>query len=191
MIINKIYQLKVGLVESKPLIWRKILVHDQTLLPEFHHILQTTMGWDNAHLHQFSNRNIIYSPPDEYNELPYTDYRKIKLNKLLKHINDHIVYEYDFGDGWEHEIVLEEVLNKESPQIYPLCIDGKNACPPEDCGGIGGYQNLLTILSNPAHQEYDEWIEWLGGEFDPKVFNIEEVNKMLHSEDYGVISLWD
>lgn len=191
MIINKIYQLKVELVESKPLIWRKILVHDQTLLPEFHHILQTTMGWDNAHLHQFSNRNIIYSPPDEYNELPYTDYRKIKLNKLLKHINDHIVYEYDFGDGWEHEIVLEEVLNKESPQIYPLCIDGKNACPPEDCGGIGGYQNLLTILSNPAHQEYDEWIEWLGGEFDPKVFNIEEVNKMLHSEDYGVISLWD
>ena len=191
MIINKIYQLKVGLVESKPLIWRKILVHDQTLLPEFHHILQTTMGWDNAHLHQFSNRNIIYSPPDEYNELPYTDYRKIKLNKLLKHINVHIVYEYDFGDGWEHEIVLEEVLNKESPQIYPLCIDGKNACPPEDCGGIGGYQNLLTILSNPAHQEYDEWIEWLGGEFDPKVFNIEEVNKMLHSEDYGVISLWD
>lgn len=133
----------------------------------------------------------MYSPPDEYNELPYTDYRKIKLNKLLKNINDHIVYEYDFGDGWEHEIVLEEVLNKENPQIYPLCIDGKNACPPEDCGGIGGYQNLLTILSNPAHQEYDEWIEWLGGEFDPKVINIEKVNEMLHLEDYGVISLWD
>ena len=152
---------------------------------------QTTMGWTNSHLHQFIDKDTVYSEPDEWNELPYVDYRKVKLNKLLKKVKENMVYEYDFGDGWEHEIALEKVLNEDENMTYPGCIDGENACPPEDCGGIWGYGDLLKIMAKPEHEEYDEWMEWLGGKFDSEGFDMKEVNEMLDTEDYGVITILD
>jgi len=101
-----------------------------------------------------------------------------------------MVYEYDFGDGWTHNIVLEDILEKVKNTFYPVCIDGKRACPPEDCGGFPGYMNLLEVISDPKHEEYEDIVEWLGEEFDPEEFDKEDKNEALKEDDFGVISLW-
>ena len=149
------------------------------------------MGWTNSHLHQFVYEGLIYMEPDPMDELDSKDYRKVSIAQLLKKGKDKILYEYDFGDGWMHEILLEKILKKEEYQIYPICVSGENACPPEDCGGIPGYRNLVEVISNPKHEEYQEWMEWLGGKFDPEAFDKEEINEMLTSEDFGVITFLD
>lgn len=179
---EKVYELKITLKESKPSIWRRVLVNSEVLLPNLHIIIQTTMGWDNTHLHHFIDKRTIYSKPDEDDEIPSVDYGDITLDMLLIKEKDSIDYEYDFGDCWEHEITLEKILNKEVGKAYPECIDGENSCPPEDCGGIWRYEELLEIISNPKHEEYDEMMEWLGKDFDPGEFNKEEVNELLGSE---------
>jgi hypothetical protein len=119
-------------------------------------------------------------------DLDYENYNEITLNTLLKAENDRITYLYDFGDGWEHQIVLEKVLPKEPNRPYPVCIAGKNACPPEDCGGIRGYQALLEIMSDPSHKDHEEMTDWLGDEFDPTEFDKEEVSETLLSDNFGV-----
>jgi len=187
---SKVYQLKISLMGAKPPIWRRILVESDTHLSDLHKILQTTMGWYNAHLHQFIDRGEFYAPPSDWDELDTIDYSGISIDKLLKKEKGKIFYEYDFGDGWRHEILLEKILEKEPKTYYPVCIDGKNACPPEDCGGIWGYANLLEIMADPEHEEYEDMMDWLGGEFDPTAFDKEEVNDSLGDEDFGVISLW-
>lgn len=100
-----------------------------------------------------------------------------------------IIYEYDFGDGWEHDIILENVLPVDNNIKYPICLIGKMNCPPEDCGGIWGYTDMLEILRQPDHEEYESFIEWLGDEFDPDYFNKDEVNDLLKEKDYGCIEL--
>ena len=192
MSTEKIYQLKITLSDSKPPIWRKIKIKSGTLLPDLHKIIQTTMGWTNSHLHQFVlvDKGAFYAEPDPWGEMENKDYREIKIDHLLKKEKDQAVYEYDFGDRWEHEIVLEKILEKEEKEKYPVCIDGKNACPPEDCGGVWGYMNLIEIMSNPKHEEYAETKEWLGEELDPEAFDKDEINEMLQSEGYGVITLF-
>jgi hypothetical protein len=107
------------------------------------------------------------------------DYKKIKISDLLKKEKDKIVYEYDFGDGWEHDVLLEKILPGDEKLKFPVCLEGKMACPPEDCGGVWGYSDLLEILKQPKHEEYDSYIEWLGGEFDPEHFDKEAVNRIL------------
>lgn len=188
----KIYLLKITLVGSKPSIWRRLLVKSDTLLSDLHLIIQTTMGWENSHLHQFIIGNDSFQPDyegmddDGYSQ-PYTDKR---LNDFLKKENSKIVYEYDFGDSWNHEIVLEKVLEEEKGMFYPTCVTGKNACPVEDCGGIWGYEDLIKVLKNKKHSEHEEMKEWVGLEehedFDPTEFDKEDINEELKSENYGV-----
>lgn len=188
----KIYQLKITLVGSKPPIWRRFLVKSDTLFSDLHLIIQTTMGWTNSHLHQFIIGNDSFQPDyegmddDGYSQ-PYTDKR---LNDFLENENSKLVYEYDFGDSWNHEIVLEKILEEDKNIFYPVCTDGKNACPVEDCGGIWGYEDLVKVLKNKKHPEHEEMKEWLGLEededFDPKEFNKEYINESLKSENYGV-----
>jgi len=98
---------------------------------------------------------------------------------LLKKEKDSLIYEYDFGDSWEHKIILEKILPYDASLKVPSCIKGKRACPPEDCGGIWGYQNLVEIIKDPSHPEHEEMLEWLGGEFDPEYFDMNETNRML------------
>lgn len=188
---KKIYQIQISLKGFKPKIWRRIVVPSDILMPDLHKIIQTVMGWTNSHLHQFIKNRKFYSLPyeDNWDELPINDYRKIKLNYFLKKENDKLIYEYDFGDGWEHEILLEKTLPDNSNFQYPECLKGKMNCPPEDCGGVWGYSDMLEILKNPKHKEYEEYIEWLGGEFDPEHFDKDEVNEILKSQDYGCIEL--
>jgi hypothetical protein len=140
------------------------------------------MGWTNSHLHQFIKDRTYYMEKshddDLWEEMDNVDYQDIKISKFLKKNNDKFIYEYDFGDCWEHEIRLEEILlTNENNSL--ICLAGKNNCPPEDCGGVWGYMNMLEILKQPDHEEYESYLEWLGGKFDPKHFDIEEVNEEL------------
>lgn len=127
---------------------------------------------------------------DFWEETDHVDYSKIKISDLLKKEKDKITYEYDFGDGWEHDIVLEKIFKSGANRVNPVCLTGRNNCPPEDCGGVWGFANLLEILKNPDHAEYEAYIEWLGEEYDPKYFDKNEINERLKSEDYGDYELF-
>ena len=135
------------------------------------------MGWENYHLYKFTIRGIDYSIPDF--ELEMENAKRTKLDDVISSERERLVYEYDFGDGWEHDILVEKILPAEKGKRYPICITGKRACPPEDCGGIWGYAELLEIIQDPDHEEYEEKMEWLGEEFDPEEFDLNRVNRML------------
>jgi hypothetical protein len=179
----KIYQIQIALTRFKPKIWRRLLIPSDLLLSDFHFIIQISMGWENSHLHQFIKDRTFYTKrmpgDDTWGEMNNVDYKKIKISDLLKKEKEKIVYEYDFGDSWEHDVLLEKILPDNEKLTFPVCLEGKMACPPEDCGGIWGYSDMLEILKQPNHEEYDNIIEWLGEEFDPEHFNIEAVNKIL------------
>jgi hypothetical protein len=169
----KIYQLKMRLKHIRPPIWRRVQVCSNTPLLELHAILQAAMGWTDSHLHQFVVGDTYYGQPeiDEFGDPNLKDERKARLDQLLSNSRRRIIYEYDFGDGWEHEILLEKVLEPVSRVKYPRCIGGARACPPEDCGGTGGYIDFLAAISDPEHEEHEEYLEWIGGSFDPEEFD--------------------
>lgn len=178
----QIYQLKITLKDLAPPVWRRVQVSSRMLLGDFHSLIQIAMGWENSHMHQFKAGNIYYGSryPDDFDGTPETkDENKITLGEVLTKSRAKLVYEYDFGDSWEHEIILEKILPPEQGVKYPTCLDGKRACPPEDCGGVWGYANLLEVIDDPEHSEHEEMLEWLGEEFDPEAFSVEAVNKAL------------
>ena len=192
---NKIYQIQVALKECKPKIWRRLLIPSNLLLSDLHKIIQTAMGWTNTHLHQFIKNRTYYTVKmegdDMWDEMDNVDYKKMKISDLLTKEKERISYEYDFGDGWQHEVILEKILPVDDTIKYPICLTGKMNCPPEDCGGVWGYENMLEILKQPKHEEYEELVEWLGDEdFDPEYFDKEEVNELLREKDYGCESFF-
>jgi hypothetical protein len=189
---KSIYQIQIALKNFKPKIWRRILVNSNMLLSDFHKVIQTTMGWDNSHLHQFIKDRTYYSKKikgDDFWDMSgdNVDYKKMKISDLLVAEKDKMVYEYDFGDGWEHSIILEKILPFEKGFKHPVCLAGKMSCPHEDVGGVWGYAEMLEILKDPKHEEYENYMEWLGGGFDSEEFDIEMVNEMLQDEDYGCL----
>jgi hypothetical protein len=177
----KIYQLKITLKYIRPPIWRRIQIRPDITLATLHRVLQITVGWYDSHLHQFRAGKAYYGAPDidEFCELNLKDDSKAQLGRVLIKPKQKLIYEYDFGDGWEHEILLEKVLTPESGVRYPRCIGGARACPPEDCGGAGGYANFLAAIRDPNHEEHDEYLDWIGGEFDPEEFELDEVDAGL------------
>ncbi len=180
----KVYQIQISITNLKPEIWRKILVQPNLSLANFHMTIQIVMGWHNSHLHQFIKDRTFYTKKMEddmtWGDLNNVDYKGLKISDLLKNENDKIDYEYDFGDSWHHDVVLEKILDASEKTKYPICIDGKLACPPEDCGGIWGYSDILKVLNNPRHKDYAALLDWLDGEFDPNYFNIEKTNLNLN-----------
>lgn len=188
---KKIFQIKVSLVGSNPEIWRRICLDSNTSLSDFHLILQTTMGWENAHLHQFIKDKVYYVDYDDeegfFETVDYVSSETV-LSDLLLRARSKMVYEYDFGDSWEHSIVLEKVLPADDSVEIPVCIGGERACPPEDCGGVWGYENMLEIIKNKNHPERKEYLEWLGGDFDSEDFEIDVVNELLKSKNFGMFS---
>jgi len=122
---------------------------------------------------------------DFWDESDNIDYHDMKFSDLLSQENETIAYEYDFGDSWMHKLILEKIMAPDSGKKYPVCIAGKRNCPPEDCGGIWGYAGILEIIKNSGHEDHESVMEWLGGEFDPEYFNINEINSFLGKEDYG------
>ncbi len=175
-----IYQLKVTLKGSKPPIWRRIQVKSNTRLSDLHDVIQCVMGWDGGHLHQFIHKDQYFGEPSEDNDWdPVTDEDKVKLSDLDLRAKSKFEYEYDFGDGWVHDILVEKTLPVEKGVDYPWCVDGKLACPPDDCGGIWGYYGMLQALSDRKHPEHENMKEWLGGEFDPEAFDLEVIDTDL------------
>ncbi len=174
-----IYQLKVTLEGAEPAIWRRFIVPSTVTLHHLHLILQDVMGWTNSHLYRFEIGAKEYGEPDEDNELYFIDSHRTKLGHVVAGKRTTFKYEYDFGDSWVHELALEDILQPEVGTKYPGCLAGERACPPEDCGGIGGYERLLGIIVNPSHEEYQDMMYWLGGKFDPTEFSVEKVNKRL------------
>jgi hypothetical protein len=176
---ERIYQLKLMLKGSKPPIWRRVEVDDAITLARLHQIMQAAMGWYDSHLHMFTIAGITYGLPDLYDEHEVRDERRVKLNQLLSIPKQALLYEYDFGDGWLHQVLLEKILEPEAGVTYPRCIAGRRACPPEDCGGLWGYANLLEAIRDPNHPEHTELLAWVGGAFDPERFIIEAANGRL------------
>ncbi|MBI4526872.1 MAG: plasmid pRiA4b ORF-3 family protein [Deltaproteobacteria bacterium] len=178
---SEIYQLKITLKYSHPPIWRRVQVPGDMTLGKLHGVIQAAMGWYDSHLHQFIVGKAYYGLPsfDEVSELELNDERKVGLSKVLSKSKQKIVYEYDFGDSWQHEILLEKIVPPDSKTRYPICLGGARACPPEDCGGIGGYASFLQAISDPGHEEHKETLEWVGGEFDPEAFDLEAANRAL------------
>jgi len=181
---KNVYQFKIVLEDIKPTIWRRIQVPENYTLWDLHVAIQDAMGWFDCHLHQFETielkpRNIKYiGIPDEDDDYMEVATRwKEKISKWFSLDNKKAMrYVYDLGDNWNHKITLEKILPKEEKTKYPVCVAGARACPPEDCGGIGGFYDLLEIMNNPKHEEYEDMIEWLNGEkFDPEEFEIAEI----------------
>ena len=131
-----VYQIKVTLKGSKPPIWRRMQVTSATTLAQLHQILQCVMGWEGYHLYRFDISGMEYGDPRMLEEMEGEDARKVTLEGLVQGAKAKFLYEYDFGDSWDHELLVEKVLLSEAEKRYPVCLTGKRACPPEDCGGI-------------------------------------------------------
>lgn len=174
-----IHQLKVTLDRVRPPIWRRILVPSDVSLAGLHDIIQSVMGWHDCHLHEFTAGDTSYGDPSFLEDTDVEDERKVRLAEIAPRPKDRFRYLYDFGDSWEHTILVEAVKPPTAGIRYPVCVTGKRACPPEDCGGVWGYANLLEALAEPEHPEHEELKEWIGGPFDPEVFDLEAANRLL------------
>lgn len=180
---DQVYQFKIVLKGTKPPVWRRIQVPETYTFWDLHVAIQDAMGWEDYHLHEFELVNPLtgiktaIGLPDE--ELGYD--REIlpgwkqKIADWFSFENRLADYRYDFGDNWEHIVELEKILPRENNVNYPRCVDGKRACPPEDCGGAWGYEDFLEAIKNPKHERHEELLKWIGGEFDPEHFDPEEV----------------
>jgi hypothetical protein len=175
-----VYQIKVTLRDSQPPIWRRIQVSSDITLAKLHGILQLVMGWEDTHLHQFLIGSEYYGMPDPEEEPRRTkDERKYKLRDVVSTEGSQFAYNYDFGDYWQHVLVVEKTLPPQEGTRYPVCLAGARACPPEDVGGISGYESFLQALGDPAHPEHKDFSEWIGDSFDPEAFDVGEINQKL------------
>lgn len=173
------YDLRITLIGIEPKVWRRILVPSRITLPKLHTALQAALGWTDSHLHLFVCDGKRYGAPDPDWDDEVLDERRKKLNALLVEPFASMIYEYDFGDGWEHEIALDECFECDRRNLIPVCIDGANACPPEDVGGPGGYMEFLKAVRNKKHPEHQAMVTWAGGYFEPEAFDILSTNVLL------------
>jgi hypothetical protein len=193
---DTVFQIKMTLVGIDPPIWRRIQTKDCTLV-ELHALVQITMGWDFEHLYRFLIGSVSYADLEMASQDDAEDACDTYLSEVLPVQNrrPRFDYEYDFGDQWMHQLIVEERFPPEPGVEYPTCVAGQRACPPEDCGGPWGYPDFVEAISYPDHREHDELLEWVGGEFDPGSFDLESVNKELRRmrekkmwSDYNILS---
>ena len=174
-----VYQLRVSLDGIAPAIWRRLLAPSDVSLRRLHGIVQKAMGWTNSHLHFFQVDGRQFGRPDPDGELYFEDDSRFRLRTMLIAPGDTMAYKYDFGDSWRHTILLEEIVAADRRAPGVQCIAGARACPPEDCGGIPGYQAFLEAVLDPFHPEHRQMREWIGGRFDPEAFDIASINRKL------------
>ena len=177
-----LYQLKITLKWIEPAVWRRLLVRADTTLDRLHHVIQFVMPWEDDHMHQFVAGKTFYGQPDSDSAemgSETLDEHRITLAEIAPAAKAKFIYEYDFGDSWEHELVVEKILPPDAGFPHPVCLDGANACPPEDCGGIPGYYNMLEALADPKHPEHEELKDWIGGKWDAQRFDLDVTNRAL------------
>jgi hypothetical protein len=176
-----VHTIKVTLRGSKPPIWRRLQVRSDCTLAQLHGVIQTAFGWEDYHMWAFEAAGEQYGIADR--ELEIRSAAAKRLSQVAPSAGDRLSYTYDFGDDWEHDIVVEAVGDAEPAVSYPRCVAGRRACPPEDCGGIWGYGDLLEILADPADKEHADRLEWLGlssaAGFDPGAFDLDQINSGL------------
>jgi hypothetical protein len=176
-ILVEAYVVKVTLLGTHPPVWRRILVPCDITLLHLHRILQTVMGWTNSHLHQFVVQRHRISDPRSRVGTKVANENRTRLGELIWAVGASLLYEYDFGDGWQHELLLEEVLTGDE-SLQQICVAGKQCCPPEDCGGPQGFAELLNALRDANHPDHEEVCEWLG-DYAPESFSADDVNRRL------------
>lgn len=181
--LAKALTVRISLEGTKPSIWRRFIVRDDISLLELHEIIQPVMGWTNSHLFSFLINKTEYTDKETVNELGRgKNAEKVKVRSLKLKKGDTFKYVYDFGDEWAHKLKIESVSAPDPDIEYPICLAGARGCPPEDCGGPFGYKQLLKILDDPEHSEYEYMKEWTGPFFDPEEFDVELTNDLLHAE---------
>jgi Plasmid pRiA4b ORF-3-like protein len=180
---QQIYQIKVTLLGTDPPIWRRLLVPADLTLEQLHNVLQIAMGWEDCHMHEFRIGQQRYGTPDPmeraFGGSRTASERTARLFDVLDRAGTKAVSTYGFGDSWEHRIAVEKRLAVEPGRAYPACLAGERHGPPEDCGGIPGFYNLLETIGDPEHEEHEELLDWVGGSFDPDAFSVDEINRRL------------
>ena len=193
--MSKILELDITLQNSNPKIWRRVLVPADLNFRELHYVIQFSMGWTNSHLHQFIvgqyDRCIGILLEDDFDDVDMEDGREVNISELLEKRKDKIKYEYDFGDSWEHLVEVKNVHKIEAGKYYPVVIGGAMACPPEDCGGVWGYADLVATMKKKGTVVYEEMLAWLGEDFDPAKFSMEEINKTFFKNFKKQVKAWE
>ena len=184
------YELRITLQEIRPPIWRLIQVPSGLRLCCLHDVLQTAMGWTDSHLHQFEKDGKNWGAPEHYedDDIEILDERRTKISAILKALGDSVLYVYDLGDNWRHDVVLEKILPASDTTVRPVCLSGERHCPPEDVGGTSGYEEFLEVIFDPRNEEYEHNVRWAGGpsaltqaagRFQPEEFDANAVNASL------------
>lgn len=176
---SDVLQLNVTLDNFEPPIWRRFLVRANAKLSKLHFVLQEVMGWEDCHLHQFEIGRKKYGPPEAESGEKEIDESSAALCDVLREgMTFH--YRYDFGDSWSHTVEVEKVMRPEKGRRYPVCLEGARPCPPEDCGGVYGYEEFLAAINDPDHERHEELLDWIGDEpWDPELFDQDYVNRRL------------
>ena len=179
---TKLLQLRIQLVGMDPVVWRQVLVPALVTLPKLHQIIQAVMGWQDSHLHEFEINGVRYGQPNPEWDQGLDAVRSeagVRLEECLADRKS-FTYVYDFGDDWQHLIQVEEEVHADQLQSRPVCLAGECACPPENVGGIMGYQHFLSVMSDPTAPEYEDFCSWLGVRaFDPRFFDLKQANLRL------------
>ena len=177
-----VYVLKIELEHSNPLIFRRVKISSGVTLDDLHEVIQVAMGWDDYHLHQFIVNKVFYGNLDQFDgvfESEMQNESESTLRTLAPKKGSKMKYEYDFGDSWMHLITVEQVIVNEPDFRGAVCLEGENACPPEDVGGIWNYFVMVEALNDRTHESHHEFREWLGSKFNPSAFYLKKVNTLL------------
>jgi len=184
---TQVYQLKVLLESTRPTVYRTTEIKADATFYDLHVAIQIMFGWHNAHLHEFKKKDLLISDPEFYEDAfdfedeKILDEQQIKISKVFQTPKDRILYLYDFGDSWEHSVTLEKIIDAKENTVYPQCIRGKRCAPPEDIGGVWGFENFKEIMADPSNEEYEENKEWYGSEFDLEKVDFKEINEQLQA----------
>ena len=174
-------QLRIELLRIQPHVWRRVIVPETVTLAKLNLILQAAMGWTNSHLHEYeiADRRYGIPDPDWPSEEPMHDERRVQLKSFIEARVRRFTYLYDFGDHWEHQITVEDLVPPKGGRQAVVCTAGENACPPEDVGGEGGYISFLEALADTQHEEHQAMLDWIGYPFDPNAFDLNAINQRL------------
>jgi hypothetical protein len=171
------------IVGIRPTVWREVSVPSDYSVADLHDVIQLSFGWTNSHLYEFRSGRTRYCPLDPEDEIASTrltlESAAVPLHDVLRRVGSRLDYEYDFGDSWEHRITVAAIRSSPEENDDPRCVAGARSCPPEDCGGIGGYARFLRAVQDPQDPEHGEWLSWCGGWFDAESFDLDRVNRIL------------